>query len=446
MIPAVPIASLARGSIRFLDYLGSERETNKPLLLVETKRPNSRLPQRRNSVVQYGSESTAEVICRRVSDTNSIDLGAEWNEWLGTLRDYICSVQGHTEDVPRRAVITNGRWLVVFIDPGDTFLESGNCNPQNVLVYEDGKDATSPTQLEERFEEIFGWLEHQHVLNKAQPLLASQVPFHVRSDLIDQVMHGLHVKYIEQKGIYEISPVVQVSPVLFVRSLFGAWFQVESQRTDYIPHRVEDLAGHLGRVSTMASQLLCDVNNALGSGHVALGLEAHYSDPESFKELPGVREIGHEEGPDASQDLLVVTGSETHYLLAEPTVPECPYHDWTQSKEAGCEFRSSIEVRSVEPRSFFKSREPHYCSHRLVAAAKAEQITAENRDRTGNRSGRVGEAFCEVWRLDEYLCCRTCVFQDVCTKAEAFSLPCHRQIPSDSNYDRLEPDVTSHRI
>ena len=439
MIPELPIASLARGTIRYLDYLGSERETNKPLLLVETKRPSSDLPQRRNASFQFEAERVPELICKRLSETsssvdpvNQTDLGSEWNEWLTTLRDYVRSVCANTGDVPRRAIITNGRWLVLFVDPRDSFLEGGRFSPDSILVYEDAEgDRAVPTQMEERFDELFGLLEHQHVLNRAEPLLASQLPFHVRSDLIDRVMHGLHVKYIEQKGIYEFSPVIQVSPVLFARSRFGAWFQVESQRTDYIPNLTEELPGHLARVAAMASGLLADVNNVLRAQHTPIGLEAHYADTESFKDLPSVFEIGHDKASAASQDFLVVTGSNTHYLLAEPTVPDCPYHDWNQSREAGCEVRSSIEIRSIEPRSFFKSRELHHCSHRLVAAAKGEQITAENRERAGSRSGKDGEAFCEIWRLDEYLCCRTCAFQSVCTKADLFVLPCHLPEPQD---------------
>jgi hypothetical protein len=33
--------------------------------------------------------------------------------------------------------------------------------------------------------------------------------------------------------------------------------------------------------------------------------------------------------------------------------------------------------------------------------------------------------FCEIWKFEEHLCCRTCAFEEVCTKAEVFSgLPC----------------------
>jgi hypothetical protein len=37
--------------------------------------------------------------------------------------------------------------------------------------------------------------------------------------------------------------------------------------------------------------------------------------------------------------------------------------------------------------------------------------------------------FCEIFSFEEYLCCRVCAFEEVCTKAPAFRLPCERLIP-----------------
>lgn len=424
LIPEAPVTSLTQRSIRFLDYLGAERNTNRPLLVVETKRPSSQLPRRRKTAVRYGHDETAAIICSRFDVTTPGDLGANWNEWLDSLKDYVQSAHSATGDVPRRAVITNGRWLILFVDPADTFITGGTCSPEKVLVFDD-EDATKPPEIEERYDEVFDLLAHQHLLSETEPLEASQLPFHVQPDLIDQVMHGLRIKYTEQERIYKVSPVIEVSPIIFVRSRFGAWLRVEGRQGEFIPHHNEDLASHLATVSAAATSLLADVNAALHSALVPISLETHYANSDGFKDLLGVVEINHDEGANAWQELVVVTGSHSHYLLPEPTVPDCPYHDWSRSEEAGYAFGMPIEVRSVNPRSFFKSRELHHCSHRLVAAAKAEEISAENRMRCGSRSGRNSEAFCEVWRLDQYLCCRTCVFQNVCTKAEVFTLPCH---------------------
>jgi hypothetical protein len=84
LIPEAPICSDERGSIRFLDYLGLERQTGIPLLIVETKRPNARLPH-----IQGSTASIPEVVSRGLADNK---LSGEWNKWLLDLRDYVRSV------------------------------------------------------------------------------------------------------------------------------------------------------------------------------------------------------------------------------------------------------------------------------------------------------------------------------------------------------------------
>jgi len=160
---------------------------------------------------------------------------------------------------------------------------------------------------------------------------------------------------------------------------------------------------------------------------MASPLESHYTDTDAFETLRGVTVIRRGIPSPKSQEFLVVTGDNTHYLLGEPTVPNCPYHDWVRSMNDGYEAgNAAINKRSTSPRSFFFSGEPHHCAHRDVAAAKASQITPANRESCGLRSGKVLEAFCEIWRFEEHLCCRVCAFQEVCTKAQAFNLPCER--------------------
>ena len=44
LVPEAPLQSVGRDTTRFLDYLGLERETDRPLLIVESKRPSSKLP------------------------------------------------------------------------------------------------------------------------------------------------------------------------------------------------------------------------------------------------------------------------------------------------------------------------------------------------------------------------------------------------------------------
>jgi hypothetical protein len=79
-------------------------------------------------------------------------LTGEWNEWLSTLREYVLSVHTQRGIAPRRVVITSGRWLVIFIDPDNSFLASSGADPSKILVFEiEEKDAGKRDLIEEYY-------------------------------------------------------------------------------------------------------------------------------------------------------------------------------------------------------------------------------------------------------------------------------------------------------
>jgi hypothetical protein len=411
LAPEISITSSERGTRRFLDYLGFERETNRPLLLVETKRPRSLLPELADSADRPPHE---EVLARGLRGAK---LLTEWSDWLRTLTDYVVSIRDATGSVPVRVVITNGEWLVIFLDPNDAFVQSKAPDPNRIIVLKGDQD------VRDRRNEIFLQLEHQFVLGKAPHFTPGELPFHVSPDVLDRASYGLRLKYIPKQKVYEPSPVIHVAPVVFLRSRFQSWCRIEVPPKDFeLPHRTEDLQAHLQEVEQASTHLLDDINHRLGLVLPIYSLDEHYSDEICFPAHPGVVELGLDE-------YLLMTGSATHYLRLAPSVPNCPYHDWLSSRHDGVASNPSpIMVRSIEPRAFFISGEQHHCAHRDVASAKSTPITAENRQRCGSRSGKNGQAFCEIFRFEQYLCCRTCVFESVCTSAPAFALPCQRVV------------------
>jgi len=148
LIPEAPIASEEKGTTRFLDYLGFERQTNSPLLIVETKRPSSVLPQ---LVTPFDSSSDPEIISRGLAGE---PLMGQWSEWLASLRDYVCSVHAKTRQTPRRVVLTNGKWLVLFLDPDDAFVKESPPNPNRILVFPYRSDIEQ-SDIELRYTELF---------------------------------------------------------------------------------------------------------------------------------------------------------------------------------------------------------------------------------------------------------------------------------------------------
>lgn len=430
LIPEAQIRSSKSGNTRFLDYLGSNGGGDDPLLIVETKRPNSLLPKRKDAagkgdVHSVADEPMASVLC---DGLKGVGLTGTWNEWLETLRDYVNSVFDQSDHVPRRVVITSGRWLVIFVDPADTFLAAGTCHPDRVIVFVMGDGAWSENdEISTRYNEVFSLLEHQRVLNESPALTAGEIAFHIKRGEVNQAMHGLRLLYIEEPDFLAPAPVIKVMPVLLLRSIYGAWLQVESQTREILPYKKEELAEHMETIREVAVRLLSDINYRLGTALTPTSIETHYADETSFDVLHGVDRkrnvstLHHEE-------YLIITGQHSHYFHLEPTVPACPHHNWGFSHQKGCANPPlvSIESRSTEPRSFFYSGEDHHCTHREVARAKSSQVTPGNRERCGSRSGRDFDPFCEIWGFERHLCCRSCVFEEVCTAAVVFTLPCQR--------------------
>ena len=111
-------------------------------------------------------------------------------EWLVTLQDYVRSIFEQVRQVPRRVVITNGDWLVLFLDPYDTFVQEGTPNPNHILVFLDRDE------IEQRHRELFRYLEHGHVSRTARGLEPGELSFHIAGDAVDRLMHGIRLHYI----------------------------------------------------------------------------------------------------------------------------------------------------------------------------------------------------------------------------------------------------------
>jgi hypothetical protein len=118
--------------------------------------------------------------------------------------------------VPRRVVLTSGRWLIIFTDPNDSFLANGTGSPEKILVFTNEGDREEDCDLiEQHYRDIFGWLENQRGLDEVPPLTVAEVAFHARPDQVDHLLHGLHLLYIEQPGFRQGPAVaLSVSPVI----------------------------------------------------------------------------------------------------------------------------------------------------------------------------------------------------------------------------------------
>jgi hypothetical protein len=420
LTPEVAITSSESGRVLFLDYFGRDTATNDPLLIVEAKRPSASLPRISDPAEKIpGKYATKNEQRRYLAQVLSRGLRGEglsedWSKWLAKMQEYVRSVYERVNKVPRRVVMTNGDWLIAFLDPRDAFLKtSDEPDPDGIVVFENYE------VLESEAGALFRHLEYWTVCERPPTVRASEIVFYLTSEQVDRAMHGVRLRYGHECRNYGDPPAIWVAPVLFVRSKSGMWIIVDEPAAEFrIPQNYAKLKGHLTALRTAAKKLLGQTTTALGSGLRLSSLVEHYNDKGIFAELRGVTE----EAPDR---FLVATGQETHYLLPRPSVLRCPFHDWSRANEKGVA-SGYLGGRSVDPRAYFISGETHHCSHSHVELAKGNRITAANSGGCGSRSGKEGQAFCEIWRFETHLCCRTCVFEMVCTKAEVFRLPCER--------------------
>lgn len=293
------------------------------------------------------------------------------------------SIHRKTGQVPKRVVMTNGEWLILFLRPVEAFLNDNDhpCPPEAILVYTDANDIAN------RSAELYRALEHQHVLNEVPFLAPAELPFHVTGPTVRLAMHGLRLRYEQSHALKVPSPIIHVAPVVILRTELGATIRVENPHEQFeLPHAPDQLGAHLAAVGNAAQGLLRDISERLERPLAPTPLEDHFMDPRSFAAQKAVARSSDDE-------YFLVTGQHTHYLLAEPSVPDCPHHEWGKSNAAGVGAPPGpITVSNVKERSFFPSGETHHCAHGNVLLAKSSEIAAARTARPSARYGVLSSA------------------------------------------------------
>lgn len=410
-------------SIR-LDYLGIESRNSTPVLAVETKRPRDMLPiDTRTGERPTHERAVAQLIAEGIK--NPSRLGGEWADWVSKLGDYLHGIQAGSGIWPRRAVVTNGHWLVIFEDPAGTFADNGIPDPKRVTVIPDLR------QLSLEANRIFDLLAYQNLIDDVGPLTPSQLPFRVQREGVKRIMFGTRVSCGSKSGWLKTEPTIYVQPMLFVNTSTSGWFRILENDAHFeheLPDRPEELKAHFAACENCAQQLLASLVRAYGFDADDLEqatLEEHFAADDCFGTLKPVTALA-EAGRQNIRAFEVVTGKQTHFLLRRPRQEVCPYHEFAKANRKGYGATSNeVTPRNrVQERTFFCSGSQYHCAHRLVLEIKRSTLSSANRLQCGARSGSNGSAFCEVFSIDHHLCCQACVFFEVCRKTDVFRLPC----------------------
>jgi hypothetical protein len=409
LAPELPVKVTQDSETKFLDYFGFDRETTAPMLIVEAKRPNATLP-RGAATAQYDQNARLRKIV--ANGLSGREISGPWPRWFDQLRTYCRALEGAGL---RSVCITNGNWLIIFADPRDAFFTDGPVDQDRIYIYENFGEKYR------RSDEIFRLLEYYSLAQKLPEIVPGDLPSLLAGCGSARAMHAIQVDYNETSHGYGRQPVVFITPLLFLKAEVGCWLRVG--RGGIEPFLLPDgrdspkLGEHLEDVTRAATSLLTEVAHQLRFQPDLVDLTKH--DPE----LEGLAYTAScPTGSQTHHQIIVLTGRCTHFFKRRPSVSDCPLHWWAQGKLSGCHVGDvPLHQSSVEQRGFFSDGLDHHCAHRDVLAAKNPHAPGMLQP-----IGAPTGPFCKIWGFERRLCCRTCVFEEVCEAAPTFNLPCRR--------------------
>ncbi len=409
-----------RDSVKWLDFLGLDHQEHRPLLVIEAKHPSAELP-----VTSAGGKSgpfdRAAVAAKVISGLQGSKTDGDWTGWLKKAReDYFPLIKSQHHAVPKRWLFTNGRWWVLLMDPQTSFEQPNELEVKDVIALETFKDLLDNIDL------VFDSIEYYRLSDGLQSIGVDQASALLKHGEVTYALRGLRLQHSTQHSLVAPSvPDIRVSPSVFLRMKAGPWLRVDSADEFAVPRVsskqtqpqvLAELTDHHKAVSEASAGLISSLAKTMGDV-TEQDIEFHYGSHESFEMPRGVTEI--KEGSVDGRFQLVL-GKAPHYFNILPTEPSCAYHTASGSGSSAERVVTTPSVK--EPKSYFVSGQPFHCAHPLVAQMHTQGLP----ESPGiARSYNKGGPFCELGGFEERQCCRTCVYEKVCsTSSTLFKLPC----------------------
>lgn len=383
---------------RFLDYLGiGRRDECKASLLVEAKRLSHELPAHdvgmdlRNVMTDaLGEAKKAEKSSN--GKWKRSPLSAEWLDVLTTLFDYVTRLHSSNHGAPRRVLLTNGDWSIVFIDPVKT-LVNHDFAANDLLVASDLEQASKSAAS------LFVHLAYES--------FTDSLPEQSAVDLCRFVEPGgdpLQASFAAEISTAQLRtrPLLGVLPAIAVQMPGGGWIRFKNPAVEERV-LVDDvqLSMEMATVRAHAEQLVSELRPQRELRFVsAVGFEETISKPPPF---PSSRLLRR----DATDRFVMYLGKEAHPFVDPGAFSGCPYHYYGEAVKEGVAAEPPIYKRSTDPPAYFPSGSAQHCAHGRVHAQKA--------------------ARCAIRAMDEFLCCRACALQTRCWPDGAPTFPCRNQ-------------------
>jgi hypothetical protein len=357
---------------RRLDYLGHERDALRPLLIVEAKRPDAPFIGVAQSVQPGGNYMYHELLAQTLHHLK--DASQEkppllniWCDWLDDVRNYCVNTQNNTGCMPRRLVLTNGSWLVIFANLEDAFCGDAPPSESDIFIYSNVKS------IHDNARQVFELLEYNKLAAINNPIRPGEIVAHFAVEEFESAINALQISYDDTRAGREAVPTLHVVPEVILRHRRGGWIRVSDHRYEHLPHRSRDLPQHLHDVRHVHEALMTQIETVLGRRIPIATIEEHYA-RNLHEEMPGARCNGPEQ-------FLVLTGSEPHFIKSASEFEQCRYRRAHLAAADGEAARNLPQGVSTNPRTHFGAGTELNCAHRAVQVTKSVQVGANNRQR-----------------------------------------------------------------
>jgi len=404
----------------YFDYLGLNRR-GAPTLLVEAKGVDSVAP-RPPRAPNVSRADMALLISKALSDlkagvTPSAVL-AQWMEWLGDLRTYVCSIDLVKRTYLRRVVITSGSWLIIFADPVTAFVDGGAPAPSGIHC------CTSVEEIVEYHGDIYRLLARRRLIDTLPLTLTLGEALQLLDPpALTNAYRGVVVATRISGGVRGEYPTRAIYPAMILISGDRAFAVVDyNAKPAEEPRDAAGLSAFLSQLANRGQTFEERVLAAFGRTDLTpLPVEQYpitIREPEiadRFASVPGstaalvaapplrpqlVRQTGER---NAEHEYLVITGQARFYKAESPFGSPCDFHSFPTARTRGC--ASEVGGFDRVANSFTISNDPQHCEHD---------------DLRGMRSER-----CQLDRIESHLCCRACLFHNICWQpGDVPRLPC----------------------
>ncbi len=421
-------SSSGTGDPLYFDYLGLSGDARTPVLIVEAKGADIGAPRPKRGGT-LSAVDTAKFLAKEISISKGSDgvslVTAEWRSYLGDLRTYVRSLDSAGKATLRRVVITTGKWLTIFNDPISTFVDDGFPDPSSIHFFSSIED------IQAEVERIY-LLLHRRCLVDGIPLTTSVADAlrWMRSDHVSGYLRAALVATTKSGAKRRPYPTRSIYPALAIET-GNRVFIVVDYDTPAVEEKMEvdDIAYLLDAMQARGTALEQRMRSVIGPAATPKSLAAFVGLPASVASTlmrervtvepvssaalaggdPQVKRLVNVTGEvGVDSEFVIITGEAWFYKLNEPMGPECSYHLWRAARESGV--ASDQAPMSYSHESFTQDSQARHCAH-------GDHRAVRNRR-------------CQMDAIETHLCCRACVFEQVCWGNDHAPIPCPTVPPS----------------